>query len=226
MLLPKSTEQPDNSHRDNKHVRLCNVRTLIPQSHFPQFKYSKNGIITSQESFCPFAYPAHKKDSKMTFVWPAAWNISWHTLFSIMGTWKRIKSAKSRKVITQTEVGTHSDFLEDRRDSPAVLEPSPSCDGGHSSCEFGFVGWHADWYCLNKFYFIFDWSGFDGLIDQSAEGIFRWILDATWYFREEIRNENVKECRWEIRNCSGKIVEWFKIDVMYLSEIVFQRLNS
>lgn len=33
------------------------------------------------------AYPAHRKLSKINFEWPAVWNISWHTAFSIMGTW-------------------------------------------------------------------------------------------------------------------------------------------
>lgn len=43
-------------------------------------------LLTSQLSFCPFAYPAHKNDGKIFFLWPACSNISWHTVFSIMGT--------------------------------------------------------------------------------------------------------------------------------------------
>lgn len=44
-------------------------------------------LLTSQESFCPLAYPAQRKDSKITLVCPAVLNISWHTGFSIIGTW-------------------------------------------------------------------------------------------------------------------------------------------
>lgn len=43
-------------------------------------------ILTSHESRCPFAYPAHKNDDKIFLLCPAVWNISWHTLFSIIGT--------------------------------------------------------------------------------------------------------------------------------------------
>jgi hypothetical protein len=43
-------------------------------------------VFTSQESFCPFAYPAHKKESMITLEWPAVRNISWHTWFSMIGT--------------------------------------------------------------------------------------------------------------------------------------------
>lgn len=46
----------------------------------------KRLIHTSQESFCPLAYPAQRKLLRITLECPAVWNISWHTLFSITGT--------------------------------------------------------------------------------------------------------------------------------------------
>jgi len=47
----------------------------------------KRLIHTSQESFCPLAYPAQRKLLRITLECPAVWNISWHTPFSITGTW-------------------------------------------------------------------------------------------------------------------------------------------
>lgn len=48
----------------------------------------QNKSLNNSLSFCPFAYPAQRKDGRIFFVCPEAANISWHTEFSIIGTCK------------------------------------------------------------------------------------------------------------------------------------------